>query len=233
MKRRVAAGGGVALMLLLLGGFLLVEFQRGGASEEASRHGTALPERARLAPPEPIAAAPRTVSPSEREVEPATSGREPRSGAGTPESTGALHAYDIEEIKRQIYERRIESTDRLHLLDELVQTGDADTRGFWGDDWSGVDDWKRSSNGFSLESTGDGTLIFIPDEKTARTYTFFENVEVYTYDEPNRAFVNEIDFYGKTIHNVIKFINPDVLAMMTISGSKVDLNIYQRSADSP
>ena len=114
-----------------------------------------------------------------------------------------------------------------------IETGDADTRGFWGDGWSGVDDWKRSSNGFSLEKADDGTLIFIPDEETTRIYSFFENLEVYTYDEENRAFVNEIDYYGKTIFNVVKFINDDVLAMMTISGSKVDLNLYQRSAGQP
>lgn len=137
----------------------------------------------------------------------------------------------IEEIKEKIYERNIDSVDQIALLDELVQTGDKDTRQFWGDGWTSVDDWKKNSNGFKLEKTDDGTMIFNPDEATARKYTFFENPRAYTYDEVNKEFVNEVDYYGKTIYNVAKFINDDVLVMMTISGTKVDLNIYQKNAN--
>ncbi len=138
---------------------------------------------------------------------------------------------DIEEIKRQIYERQIDSIDRIHLLDEIVQTGDADTREFWGKRWSGVDDWKRTGNGFDLRMNDDGTLLFFPDPETARTYTFFENIEVYHYDEERREFVSEVDYYGKPIYNVVKFIRPDALVLMTISGPKVDLNIYEKSGE--
>jgi|GEM_PF-4137322 len=136
----------------------------------------------------------------------------------------------IEEIKQQIYERNIESIEQLPLLDALVQTGDKDTREFWGDGWTSVDDWKTDSNGFKLEKSDAGALVFTPDEKTASQYTFFENPLAYTYDAENREFVNEVDYYGKTIYNVAKFINDDVLVMMTISGRKVDLNIYQKNA---
>ncbi len=232
MNRRIAIGGGVILILLLLVGILLFELQGGDTEEESAR--------ARVALPEVDPAHLETVQPSRQEDEtgPGTSREQLHAGAGVseesePGSRTAHHPVDIEEIKRQVYEREIESIERLHLLDELVQTGDADTRGFWGDDWSGVDDWKRTSNGFRLEKADDETLIFIPDEETARSYTFFENLEVYTYDEANRAFVNEIDYYGKTIVNMVKFINDDVLAMMTISGRKVDLNLYQRNAGQP
>jgi hypothetical protein len=226
MKRRLATGGGVALILLLLGVVLLLELRGGGTEEASPRAGADLPETRIVASPETAPAPPENAAPS---------GEELHAGAVTaeetePEPRASDRPFDIEEIKQQVYQREIESVDRLHLLDELVRTGDADTRRFWGDDWSGVDDWKRSSNGFSLEKVDDGTLIFIPDEETARTYTFFENLEVYTYDEVNRAFVNEIDYYGKTIFNVIKFLNDDVLAMMTISGRKVDLNLYQRDS---
>jgi len=93
-----------------------------------------------------------------------------------------------------------------------------------------VDDWKKKTNGFKLEKNDNGDLVFSPDEQTARMYTFFENPQAYTYDEENKEFVNEVDFYGKTIYNVAKFINDDVLVMMTISGRKVDLNIYQKHA---
>jgi hypothetical protein len=238
MKRRLSTGICVVLILLLLGGILFLELQSRETEEELSRARAALPEPVKVAPPEAVSVHPETVQLSRpgggTELEISREGF--HIGAGIPEEGGsesrtADHSDDIEEIKRGIYEREIESVGRLHLLDDLVQTGDADTRGFWGDGWSGVDDWKRSSNGFRLEKTDDGTLIFIPDEETARTYTFFENLEVYTYDEENRAFVNEIDYHGKTIVNVVKFINDDVLAMMTISGRKVDLNLYQRNAE--
>ena len=136
----------------------------------------------------------------------------------------------IEGIKAQIYSKNIEDIEQIGLLDDLVQTGDADVKEFWGDDWASVDDWKKKTNGFRLEKNHNGDLVFSPDEQTSRTYTFFENPQAYTYDEENKEFVNEVDFYGKTIYNVAKFINDDVLVMMTISGRKVDLNIYQKNA---
>lgn len=136
----------------------------------------------------------------------------------------------IEGIKAHIYSKNIEYVEQIGLLDELVQTGDADVKEFWNNDWSSVDDWKKKTNGFKLEKNDNGDLVFSPDEQTARTYTFFENPQAYTYDEENKEFVNEIDFYGKAIYNVAKFINDDVLVMMTISGRKVDLNIYQKHA---
>ena len=136
----------------------------------------------------------------------------------------------IEDIKQQIYALNIESAEQIEQLDKLVQTREKDTRKFWNDDWTSVDDWKKNSNGFSLEKKEDGSLIFTPDAQTARTYSFFENPLAYKYDEENNEFVSEVDFYGKTIYNVAKFINDDVLVMMTISGRKVDLNIYQKFA---
>jgi hypothetical protein len=140
------------------------------------------------------------------------------------------HPEDVEEIKKQIYDREIEYIDQIYLLDDLVQTGDADTREFWGHNWSSVDDWKSVDNGFSLTKLDDETLVFSPDEETTRLYSFFESLQLYTYDEQRREFVNEVDYYGKKIRNVAKFINEDVLVMMTISGRKVDLNIYQKGA---
>jgi hypothetical protein len=229
MKRSIATGGSVALAVLILGGILLLELQGRDTEDENSGAGVALLEPGEVTPPEAASVHPDAIESSREENEIASR----TSGERQPESPTVHYCDDIEEIKRQVYEREIESIERIHLLDELVQTGDADVRKFWGADWNGVDDWKRASNGFRLENADDGTLIFIPDEETARTYTFFENLEVYTYDEANRAFVNEIDYYGKTIVNVVKFINDDVLAMMTISGRKVDLSLYQRNAGEP
>ncbi len=136
----------------------------------------------------------------------------------------------IEDIKEQVYEKQIESVDQIPLLDDIVQTGDKDVRQFWGDGWSSVDDWKREENGFTLEKNEDGGLVFNPGPATARKYTFFETPKTYKYDPEHREFVNEVDYYGKTIYNVVKFINDDVLAMMTISGQKVSLNLYQKDA---
>ena len=140
-------------------------------------------------------------------------------------------AYDIEDLKQAIYALEIDTTDRLHLLDELVRTGDADTRTFWSDGWSGVDDWKRDENGFHLERTADGSLVFVPDLATTRTYTFMESLEPYAYDAETGEFVNEVDYYGKRIVNKLKFMDGGALVMMTISGRKVDLNIYQRKTN--
>ncbi len=137
----------------------------------------------------------------------------------------------IEDIKQALYEREIDSVDQLHLLDEFVQIGDADTRDFWNTDWAGVDDWKRNSDGFSLEKLDDGTLVFVPGEETRRAYTFFESMNVYDYDEQTQEFVHEIDYYGKPIVNIVKFLREDVMVMMVVSGDKVDMNIYELDQD--
>ena len=142
-----------------------------------------------------------------------------------------LYLHDIDDIKHEIYSREIESVDRLHLLDDLIQTGDMDTRELWDSDWSGVDDWKREANGFTLQRLDDDTLVFHPDPATMDLYSFFEELVPYEYDEATGAFVNEVDYYGKPIRNVLRFIKDDALVMMTISGDKVDLNIYDKNRD--
>lgn len=150
--------------------------------------------------------------------------------ADPSEPPRVLYLHDIEDIKHEIYEREIESVDRLHLLDELVQTGDMDTRELWDSDWSGVDDWKREQNGFTLQRDENGLLVFHPDQATMDLYSFTEAVELYDYDPYRREFVSEVDYYGKPILKVLKFINEDALVMMVISGDKVDLNIYDKGA---
>jgi hypothetical protein len=236
MGTRTTISGSIALVLLVLGYILFLRFT-GPATPEAVPSGlAALQERANLTP-SAAAAARGETAPARAE-----GGRpeEPEAARYAPAEVPAEEGYqpriaprlvDIEDIKQQIYDRNIESVERIGLLDDLVQTGDADTRAFWGDGWSSVDDWKRTTNGFHLEKTDDGTLVFFPDEETSKLYSFFENVEVYRYDEGTGEFVDEVDYYGKTIRNVAKFINGDVLVMMTISGTKVDLNIYQKDSD--
>ncbi len=137
---------------------------------------------------------------------------------------------DIEEIKKQIYELEIEYVEDLSLLDGVVQTGDAPTEDFWLGGWVSVDDWKEETNGFNLEPQDDGTYIFYPDEATTRTYTFFETPKTYQYDPEKKVFYWEIDYYGKTISHVARFINDNVLATMLISGDKVTLDIYRKQA---
>ena len=137
----------------------------------------------------------------------------------------------IEEFKQALYEREIESVEDLHLLDEFVQIGDADTRDFWNTDWSGVDDWKRNQDGFSLEKLEDGTLVFVPGQETKQIYSFFETMNVYDYDEATQEFVHETSYYGKPIVNIVKFLRDDVMVLMIVSGSKVDMNIYELDGD--
>lgn len=165
---------------------------------------------------------------------PGTSPQEERGGTGRIEKKlefPVYHPKDIEEIKKQIYDLCIEDVDDIPLLNSVVQTGDAPTKDFWMGGWSSVDDHKEEVNGFKLEPQKDGTFIFYPDEKTTRTYTFFETPRTYTYDPEKKEFYWELDYYGKTISHRARFINDNVLAMMLISGRKVTLDIYQRQPD--
>jgi hypothetical protein len=138
------------------------------------------------------------------------------------------HPKDIQEIKKQIYDLNIEYVEDIPRLDSVVQTGNAPTRDFWQGSWMSVDDNKADLNGFFLRPQQDGTFIFFPDEKTTRTYTFFETPKTYTYDAAKREFYWEIDYYGKLISHRARFINDNVLAMMLISGNKVTLDLYAR-----
>ena len=140
------------------------------------------------------------------------------------------HPQDIEEIKKRIYDLNIEYVEDIYLLDSIVQTGEAPTEDFWLGGWESVDDWKEEVNGFNLEPLEDGTFIFYPDEATTRTYTFFETPRIYLYDPDRKEFYWEIDYYGKTISHIARFINDNVLATMLISGHKVTLDIYQKNS---
>ena len=141
------------------------------------------------------------------------------------------HPKTTEEIKQQIYDLGIETVEDLDLLDEVVQTGDADTSNLWSANWLSVDDWKGEDNGFRLEPQEDGTFKFFPDEETTRTYSFFETPKTYTYDKVNKEFYWEMDYYGKTIIHKARFINENVLVTMLISGDKVVLDIYEKNPD--
>ncbi len=145
---------------------------------------------------------------------------------GDPRWLGA----DVETLKQAIYAHEIDTVAQLDLLEEFIQTDGQDTREYWETEWTGVDDWKRNSDGFSLERSSDGSLLFVPGEETARAYSFLESINAYEYDEASGTFVNEVDYYGKQIFNVVQFVREDVLLMMVVSGEKVDLNIYERGA---
>lgn len=238
MKKQQGIAGALGVVL----GLALIVFVVRLAGDDSGR-------RTPLARPEPEAdlALPPVAAPSSRDASGADAQAASRAAASREAFLAALDAQrdanarrtepqrvlylqDIDDVKHEIYAREIESVDRLHLLDELVQTGDTDTREYWNRDWSGVDDWKEERNGFSLQRTEDGTLIFHPDEATMALYSFYENLEPYEYDPVRKEFVSEIDYYGKPIRNVLKFIKDDTLVMMTISGDKVDLNIYGEGA---
>jgi len=135
---------------------------------------------------------------------------------------------DIEDFKRAIYALEIDTIDEIPQLDALVAVEVDDPLTLWDTDWAGVDDWKRYRDGFSLERGPDGSLLFHPGEETQRMFTFFEGISLYEWDESNGAFVNQVEYYGKPIYNVVKFLREDVLVMMTISGHKVDLNIFEQ-----
>ncbi len=157
-------------------------------------------------------------------------GRSVREGPAQRRETMPISdPYNIEEIKRHVYSLEIESVQDLPLLDSVVMTGDGPVREYWRGDWVSIDDWKQDINGFYLAPQDDGTFVFFPDEETTRTYTFFETPKVYRYDPVRREFFWEASYYGKPISHRARFITPDVLAMMLISGDKVSLDLYCRN----
>jgi len=173
--------------------------------------------------------------PGKKEADTAKMTQRPASAMDMPEEEEMepeekpYHPKKTEEIKQQIYDLGIEYVEDLDLLDEVIQTGDADTREMWSANWLSVDDWKGEDNGFRLEPQEDGTYKFFPDEETTRTYTFFETPKTYAYDEVNKEFYWEVDYYGKIITHKAKFINENVLVTMLISGRKVVLDIYEKN----
>jgi hypothetical protein len=135
---------------------------------------------------------------------------------------------DINEIRKQLYNLGIEYTEDIELLDEIVQT-DTDAREFWGGDWHSEDDFKAEEDGFELEQNADGTYTFTPDEVTARSYSFFEAPQSFSYDPDRNEFSWDVDYYGKIITNRFKFINEDTAVLMIISGRKVTTNLYKKN----
>lgn len=135
---------------------------------------------------------------------------------------------DITEIRKQLYDLGIEYVEDIELLNEIVQT-DTDGREFWGGDWRSADDFKAEENGFELEQNADGTYTFTPDEVTARSYSFFEAPQSFSYDPDQNQFSWDVDYYGKTITNRFKFINEETAVLMIISGRKVTTNLYKKN----
>ncbi len=142
---------------------------------------------------------------------------------------------DIEDLKQAIYALEIDTVEDLDLLEQFVHTDTDDVRELWDTledtGWQGVDDWKRDANGFVLERADDDTMLFVPDEQTQALFTFFESVNVYEFDPDHQAFIHRVDYYGKPILNLVKFLREDVLVMATVSGRKVDLQIYEQPLD--
>ena len=146
------------------------------------------------------------------------------------ESASPEHWRDaeIDEIKAALYRLDIDAVDQIEDLNRFVVIDPEDAQNFRDAGWSGADDWKRNQDGFVIERMEDGNMLFIPDEETMRSYSFFESETVFQYDDGLEAFVNEVDYYGKPVVNVVKFLRDDVLVRMTVSGEKVDLNLYEQ-----
>ncbi len=230
MQKLLVILGCGALILLTIGGFIFFKFAMEPADEALYGNPSDLADRASQEMDAVKAVqSPAQISKSNPSEPTKVLSLNKRPIEKRPEDKKEYLQY-IEDIKKQVYERQIESVNQIPLLDEIVQTRQEDVEQFWGDGWSSVDDWKKEENGFSLEKKEDGTLVFNPDPATARQYTFFQAPQTYEYDAEHKEFVNEVDYYGKTIYNVVKFINDDVMAMMTISGTKVDLSLYQKNA---
>lgn len=200
---------------------------------EAPVASAALEPPSASSPPPVASAAPRVAATAPRSdaVPGAVSARDSTSRAwDTPieDDSEYWRIADIEDFKREIYALEIDSLDEIDQLDAFVAIEVEDPRELWDTDWAGVDDWKRNQDGFRLERSDDGTMMLVPGVETQRAYTFFESINAYDYDEENESFIHQVDYYGKPIFNVLKFLREDVLVMMTVSGEKVDLQIFEQ-----
>ncbi|MGH0032647.1 MAG: hypothetical protein ACQGVC_22875 [Myxococcota bacterium] len=149
----------------------------------------------------------------------------------TDYSEGYWRGAGIEEMREAIYARQIDRLDRLHLLDEFVETGDRDTRELWETEWGSADDFKDEGNGFALQKGEDGRFYFVPDAATMRQNSLLEPLGTYEYHEDGKVFVQKTHYYGKPMVSALKFLREDVVVMMIVSGDKVDLNIYEQARD--
>lgn len=226
MKQRITPVGITCFVVFTLGVAVVLFFQLSDRAQPSTKPPTALPLVVKSTD-RPLAVTPRIAGSLDSQ-----NGRVSFESSDLDESEtdvpGARwKTAHIEEIKEALYELDVESVEDLHHLDQFVQIGDADTRDFWNTDWAGVDDWKRDRDGFRLEKLDDGTLIFSPGEATRQIYSFFETNNVYEYDDVTQEFVHEVNYYGKPIINIVKFLREDVMVMMVVSGQKVDMNIYE------
>ncbi len=217
---RIGAVGGAGVLV----GFGLTLLFAGGSTG---------PERGAQLPA--VSSAPQIAESQAESLGDAVQPAEPRAVEELPgfEINDEWRTAPVADFKRALYELDIDSVDRLEELEAFVATGDADPRAFWDTDWTGIDDWKEDPDDFRLERLEDGSLVFVPGEQTRRTYTFFETMNEYEYDEATGEFVYETDFYGKPITNIVKFLRQDVMVMMVVSGQKVDMNLYELSGSGP
>lgn len=230
MRLRIVLGVCAGIGLVALASVVFWVDQK-ELTQTAPKLPTALPEVAALPEPELDPEPPSEVADSEFLADPLAPGAYGYDNDfRTDYDEGHWEYADVEEIREAIYARQIDHVDRLHLLDEFVETGDRDTRELWDTDWGSADDFKDVDNGFWLERGEDGSFYFVPDDETMGQYTFLEPVGAYVYDEEGAAFVRRIDYYGKPIVSGVKFLREDVLVMFVVSGDKVDLNIYEKAS---
>lgn len=132
-----------------------------------------------------------------------------------------VHAVNtVERIKQEVYDLDVEYADELEKLERLGRVTDREPSELWLGEWASADDWKRRPDGFHIEQDEEGRFLFESQRDPHR---------VYTWDEENREFSWELDYYGKIVAHKARFVDDDVLLMMTISGHKVEVDIYERA----
>ncbi len=134
--------------------------------------------------------------------------------SGSPESPAT-----VDDIRQQIYQSRIEYTDDLDLLDDMVQPSAAEPRNLWNGNWVSADDWKRYDDTLKIEKDSQGLYRLIPENDNPRSYT---------YDAEKKEFVFETNYYGKTLTTRARFLTDSVMVLTRISGDKAILDIYRR-----
>ena len=126
----------------------------------------------------------------------------------------------LEGIKQQVYDLNVEYIEDLAELEVMGRVTDKPPGELWQGEWVSVDDWKRRSDGFRIAQREDGTYALFPEGEAS---------EAYAWDEERGEFSWDLDYYGKVITRKARFIDENVLLLMTISGRKVALDIYSKA----
>lgn len=219
-KRHVVMGACLSLALIFVGWLFFIW----GDSQETAGEGTQVTDTTPVAESDDQVLEVFVMGETQAKHVKGTRAPEATDTAGLKEPNEPVvtiqYPEGLEGIKQQIYDINVEYIEDLEMLDAMGHITDQPPEVLWQGEWSSADDWKRRGDGFRIEQREDGSFAFFPDADTSRSYA---------WDEEKGEFYWELDYYGKIITHKARFIDENVLVLMTISGRKVALDIYSKA----